>query len=100
MKLEDKAAIVAGGGQGIGEGIVKCLAEEGANIAVVDINGDNAKKVADEVKAMGRKALAITADLTNDDEVTRAVKETVDSFGKILTSWLIVLAVSAGRQWS
>jgi len=83
MKLEGEAAIVAGGGQGIGEGIVKCLAEEGANIAVVDVNGDNAKKVADEVEAMERKALAITADLTNDDEVTRVVKETVDFFGKI-----------------
>ena len=83
MKLEGEAAIVAGGGQGIGEGIVKCLAEEGANIAVVDINGDNANKVADGVKAMGRKVLAITADLTNDDEVTRVVKETADFFGKI-----------------
>ncbi len=83
MKLEGKVAIVAGGGQGIGEGIVKCLAEEGANIAVVDINGDNASKVVDGVKAMGRKALAITADLTNDNEVTRVVKETIDFFGKI-----------------
>ena len=83
MKLADKAALVAGGGQGIGEGIVKCLAEEGANIAVADINGDNAGKVADAVKAMGRKALAIKADLTNDDEVTRVVGETVDFFGKI-----------------
>jgi NAD(P)-dependent dehydrogenase (short-subunit alcohol dehydrogenase family) len=83
MKLEDKAAIIAGGGQGIGEGIVKCLAEEGANVTVADINGDNANKVADEVKAMGRKSLAISADLTNDDEVTRVVKETVDFFGKL-----------------
>jgi len=83
MKLEGKVAIVAGGGQGIGEGIVKCLADEGANIAVIDINGDNAGKVAGEAEAMERKALAITADLTNDDEVTRVVKETVDFFGKI-----------------
>ncbi len=44
MKLEEKAALVAGGGQGIGEGIVKCLAEEGANIVVADINGDNADR--------------------------------------------------------
>jgi len=83
MKLADRAALVAGGGQGIGEGIVKCLAEEGANIAVADINGDNAGKVADAVNTMGRKALAIKADLTNDDEVTGTVKETVDFFGKI-----------------
>ncbi len=83
MKLKDKVAIVAGGGQGIGEGIVRCLAEEGADVAVVDINSENARKVADEVKAMGRKALAVVADLTNDDEVKRAVQEPVDFFGKI-----------------
>ena len=59
MKLKEQAALVAGGGQGIGEGIVKCMAEEGANIAVVDINGENAAKLADEVKAMGREALGI-----------------------------------------
>ncbi len=83
MKLAGRAVLVAGGGQGIGEGIVKCLAEEGADIAVADINGDNAGKVADEVKAMGRKALAVKADLTNEDEVTSVVRETVDFFGKI-----------------
>ena len=83
MKLEGEAAIVAGGGQGIGEGIVKCLAEEGADVAVVDINGDNASKVAGEVKAMGRKALAVTADLTDDDEVTRTVAEAIRFLGKV-----------------
>jgi len=83
MKLKDRVAIVAGGGQGIGEGCVKCLAEEGADIAVVDINGDNAKKIADEVKEMGRKALPIIADLTNDDKAEKTVKEAVGFFGKI-----------------
>jgi len=83
MKLQGQVAIVAGGGQGIGEGIVKCLAEEGANIAVVDINGDSANKVVDGVKAMGRKALPITADLTDEKQVNSAVKDTVDFFGKV-----------------
>ena len=83
MKLEGKVAIVAGGGQGIGEGIVRCLAEEGADIAVVDINSETSNKLADEVKSMGRKALPVIADLTDETEVTRAVKETVDFFGKI-----------------
>jgi NAD(P)-dependent dehydrogenase (short-subunit alcohol dehydrogenase family) len=83
MKLTDKVAIVAGGGQGIGEGIVRCLAEEGAGVAVVDNNGDNARKVADDVKAMGRMGLAVVADLTDDDQVERAVQETVDSFGRV-----------------
>ncbi len=83
MKLKDKVAIVAGGGQGIGEGIIKCLAKEGADIAVVDINPDIARKTAEQVKAMGRKALPIIADLTKEDQVNQAVKDTVDFFGKV-----------------
>lgn len=83
MKLEGKVAIVAGGGQGIGEGVVHCLAEEGADVAVVDINGDTAREIAEQVKAMGRKALPVIANLTDDDQVTEAVKDTVDFFGKI-----------------
>ena len=83
MKLEGKVAIVAGGGQGIGEGIVRCLAEEGADVAVVDINSDTAKKIVDDLKSMGRKALAVVADLTDDDKVEKAVQSTVDFFGKV-----------------
>jgi len=83
MKLEDRVAIVAGGGQGIGEGVARCLAEEGANVAVIDINADTAGKVADDVKSMGRKALPVVADLTDDSQVTRSVQEAVDFFGKV-----------------
>ena len=83
MKLEGKVAIVAGGGQGIGEGIVKCLAEEGADIAVVDINGDIARKAADDVKSMGRRALPVIADLTDDEQADKSVQDAVDFFGKI-----------------
>ncbi len=83
MKLKGKVALIAGGGQGIGEGISLCLAEEGADVAIADIKGDNAKKVAEKAKAMGRKALAVTADLTEEAEVKRAVQETVNFFGRI-----------------
>ncbi len=83
MKLEGKVAIVTGGGVGIGQGIVHCLAEEGADVAVVDINRDTATKVADEVKALGRKALAIEADVTDSKQIDRLVQETIDTFGKI-----------------
>ena len=83
MKLEGKVAIIAGGGQGIGEGIARCLAEEGADIAVVDIISDTANKVAEDLKAMGRKALPVIADLTDDRQVDKAVQETVDNLGKV-----------------
>ena len=51
--------MVTGGGRGLGEGIVKRLAQAGCDIAVVDILLENAEKVAKDVKAMGRRALAI-----------------------------------------
>jgi len=83
MRLKDKVAIVSGGGQGIGEGIVKCLAEEGADVAIVDLNGDNAEKVTASVKSLGRKALAIQADATDREKVEQAVQKAIDSFGEI-----------------
>jgi len=83
LKLQGKVAIVAGGGQGIGEGIVKCLAEEGADVAVFDINPNTANSMAAQDKKLGRKALPVVADLTVKAQVDGAVKKTVDFFGKI-----------------
>jgi len=83
MKLEGQVAIVGGGGQGLGAGIVLCLAEEGANIAVVDINGDIAKQMTQQVKKMGHKALPVIADLTEEKQVNKAVKDIVEFFGKV-----------------
>jgi len=83
MKLEGKVALVTGGGQGLGQGIVKRLAEEGCNVAVVDLNEENAKKVAEDVKALGRRAIALKADVTNWDQVQNMVKETIDKLGSL-----------------
>ncbi len=83
MKLEGKVVIVAGAGPGIGEGTVKVLASEGADIAVVDINEIEAKRIAEYVKKTGRKAVAIKADLTDEEECKKVVKATLDSLGKI-----------------
>ena len=83
MKLEGKVAVVTGGGQGIGRGIVHCLAEEGADVAIIDINEDNAGKVAGEVSDMGRQSQAVKADVTNSAQVEQAVQEIMDTFGKI-----------------
>jgi len=83
MKLEGKVVIVAGAGPGIGEGVVKVLASEGADIAVVDINEAEANRIAKDVKKVGRKAVAIKADLTDEEECKKVVKTTLDSLGKI-----------------
>jgi len=85
MMLKDQIAIVTGGGQGIGKATALKLAEAGADVAVVDINGDTAAGVAAAVKAMGRRSLAIRADLGDVAEINRMVAETVKAFGRIDT---------------
>lgn len=83
MKLKDKVAIVAGGGQGIGRGIALCLAEEGADVVVMDINGEAARQTTRQVESKGRRALALAADLTNEEQVNRSVADSLDFFGRL-----------------
>ncbi|MBN1383134.1 MAG: SDR family oxidoreductase [Deltaproteobacteria bacterium] len=83
MKLEGKVAIITGAAGGLGRGIALCLAEEGADIVIADINMDSANQVAEEVKAFGRKALVVNADVTKEENARRLVKETLDALGKI-----------------
>ncbi len=83
MKLEDKVAVVAGGGPGIGEGVVKVLAEEGADVAIIDISEAQAKRIADDVKKLGRKSVGIAADLTDKQQCEKAVQTSLDALGKI-----------------
>ena len=82
MRLEKSVVIVAGAGPGIGEGIVKVLASEGADIAVVDISEAEAERIASYVEKSGRKAVAIKADLTDEEECKKVVKTSLDYFGK------------------
>ena len=83
MRVKDKIAIVTGGGRGLGRGSVLCLAREGADIAIIDIDIDSASKTADEIKSLGRKALTIKADVTDSNQIANAVQEVLDSFGRI-----------------
>jgi NAD(P)-dependent dehydrogenase (short-subunit alcohol dehydrogenase family) len=83
MRLEGKVAIVTGGGRGIGRGIVLCLAEEGADVVVNSLHKDTTERVAAEVRALGRKSLAIAADVTDEEKVTEIVHVTINTFGKI-----------------
>ena len=83
MKVEGKVAVVTGAGQVIGQGIVHCLAERGVDVVVIDINGGNARKFADEVKGLGRQSLAVEVDLTDNKKVTQVVQDIIDTFGRI-----------------
>lgn len=73
MSIRGKVALVTGAGQGIGRAIALRLAEDGADIAIVDVKEETMKSVADEVRAVGRKATTFKANVAERDEVFAAV---------------------------
>lgn len=84
MCLSGKTAIVTGGSRGIGKAVALKLAEKGANIVVnYTSNSTKAEEVVNEIKKMGREALAIKADVSNPDDVKNLVKETEKQFSNI-----------------
>lgn len=64
MSMNGKVALVTGAGQGIGRGIALRLARDGADIALVDVNDDKIRQVAEEIAALGRRAITITANIS------------------------------------
>lgn len=83
MKLTDKIAIVTGAGSGIGKAMCKLFTQEGAMVVASDLDGEAAKKVAEEVKAQGGKALAVRTDVTREGEVSELVEDTLRRFGRL-----------------
>jgi len=84
MNLTGKAVLVTGASRGIGREIALELARQGANVAV-NFAGSEAKanEVVDEIKALGRDAIAVKCNVSNAEEVTEMVKGTIDRFGKL-----------------
>jgi 3-oxoacyl-[acyl-carrier protein] reductase len=94
LGLEGKVALVTGAGSpvGFGRGIALTLAKNGCDIVANDIDYEGAQKTAAEVEALGRKAMAIKADVTKSTEVKDMVKAALEKFGKI-----DILVNNAGR---
>ncbi len=82
-KLKDKSVMVTGGAQGIGEGIARRLASEGASIAVADLNGEKAKALAEELRSEGANAIGVKVDVGERSQVQAAIKEVVARFGRL-----------------
>jgi NAD(P)-dependent dehydrogenase (short-subunit alcohol dehydrogenase family) len=83
MLLENRVAIITGGTKGIGKGITLKFASEGCDVIVSARHIGAAREVADKIKALGRKSLAVKADVSRRAEVDAMVARTVKEFGKI-----------------
>ena len=83
MSQDGRSAIVTGGGRGIGRAITLALARQGCHVAILDLIEENAQSVKKEVEALGRRALALRVDLTQQSQVEQAVAKVLAEFGQI-----------------
>ena len=79
-QLDGKAALITGAASGIGLAAARLFAEEGAQVALADRNADGASEAAREI---GSQAMAISADVTNEDDVANMVTSCIDRFGRL-----------------
>lgn len=97
MRLENKVALITAAASGMGRAGALLFAREGARVAAADIDGPGVEAVAREITDAGGQAIAITADLAQDEEARRIVHETVDAFGGLDIVWNHVGHPGPGR---
>lgn len=83
FELTDKVVIVTGSGRGIGKGIALGMAEAGADVVTCARTVEEIEATAAEIKAMGRKALAVPTDVRMSDQVDNLMQKAVAEFGRI-----------------
>jgi L-fucose dehydrogenase len=83
LHLKNKVIIVTGGARGIGEGIVRVLANEGAIPVIIGHNEEDNVKIVNDLAANGQRSFQFVAELTNPDECRNAAEAVVEEFGRI-----------------
>ena len=83
FRLDGRCALITGAGQGLGRAYAQALAEAGADVAIADINIENARKSADEIGSLGVRSLAIHADVTKRADIKNMMEQIITSWGKL-----------------
>jgi len=83
MKLPNQAAIITGGGQGIGKAIALKLAREGADVLVSGRHRDTLENTAREIEKLGRRSLVAVTDVSQESQVSAMVEAALQYFGRI-----------------
>ncbi|MBD2100660.1 SDR family NAD(P)-dependent oxidoreductase [Leptolyngbya sp. FACHB-261] len=83
MQLQDKVALVTGAGSGIGEATARLFAKEGAKVAALGRDEDELKPVVSEIQQAQGEAIPVTADISQPDQMQKAIQQIVDKWGRI-----------------
>ncbi|WP_347754708.1 SDR family NAD(P)-dependent oxidoreductase [Agrococcus sp. ProA11] len=93
-QLAGRGAVVTGGGGGIGRSIALSLAQQGMDVVLADIELESAERVRDEIRGLGRRAIAVRTDVSQQADVEALADASFDAFGDIA-----VLVNNAGVTW-
>ncbi|WP_179467169.1 SDR family NAD(P)-dependent oxidoreductase [Mycolicibacterium vinylchloridicum] len=96
MRLEGKVAVITGAGSGLGRHCSQLFSAEGAKVAIVDIDSDRAEQTLKLVTEDGGDAIAITADVSDKTQITAAIDQAVEHYGKLDIAWANAGIVSRG----
>jgi 3-oxoacyl-[acyl-carrier protein] reductase len=83
MDLENKVAVITGAGKGIGKAVALALAKHGADVVLSARTTKDIETVAAEIKALGRKSIAVPSDVASEEDVQRLTNTALEHFGKI-----------------
>ena len=83
FRLDGQVALVTGAGSGVGAAFALAMAEAGADVACIDLVTDAAASTADQIRALGRRALVVRADVTREDDCIAMVSASVAGLGSL-----------------